>query len=407
MRAGKRKMVLEDEGNVLQKGRERMDTVWNEYDQLWVSFSGGKDSGGVLSMAFDAWERNGPFRGPDGEQAPINIMFFDDEFAYPETERYVRKVIENNPERVHYWWFALPIKYSLGVASHEDYDRNYWQPWNPEREGEWIREHPRHNDLTDRENVTLLTQDHPLLKRFKDGWKHKHVASNVIGQKATQNTIQLVGVRAAESLNRHTAILSHGGWLHNAKTRWEGTSKKVMPEDETRAFDIGYPIYDWKDTDLWAIHEQEGWDYNKAYDKLHRLGYAPRDMRTAHPFNYMSIRAGAANTQRQYWSEDYEHWFQRHSGAEIAFEYGNEAVGPMKPDEKTWEEYAALLLNNVEDEQRKDELVDIINNKLEKHFSKTNSALPQAGTCDLCGDSWRQICDMLYEDVYGLLPGQV
>lgn len=406
MTLSKRKMVLEDEGTVLDKARERLDTIWDEYNQQWVSFSGGKDSGAVLQISFDAWRRNGPFTDENGEQRPINIIHFDDEFCYPETAEYIRRVIEQNPERVHFWWFALPIKYSLGVASHEDYDKEYWQPWNPDREGEWIREHPRHNDLVDRDNVTLLTPDHPLLERFTDGWKHKHAASAVISQQAVDKTIQSVGVRAAESMNRHRAVLSHGGWLHSAKGRWEDSALDIFT-DGAKDFDIGYPVYDWKDTDLWKIVEQEGWDYNKAYDKLHQLGYAPRRMRTAHPFNYMSIRAGAANKQRHAWAKHYEHWMQRHAGTDIAFEYGNEAVGPMKPENKTWEDYAALLLNNVEDEERKQELADLIQKKLNRHHQTTNSALPQKGTCDLCGESWRQICDTIYPDVYGLYPGQV
>ena len=405
MRATKRKMVLEDEGTVLDKARERMDTVWEEYDQQWLSFSGGKDSGACLSMALEAWDRNGPFRDDNGNEEPINIIHFDDEFAYPETDEYIERVIENYEDRVHFWWFAIPIKYGLAVTGMEEYDTHYWYPWNPNREDDWLRPHPREREITNRDNVTVVTPDHELLSGFAEGWKHKHVASHFISQKATENTIQLVGVRTAESLRRHTAVLGHGGWLYSASDRFSSGSNQVFGEDSTD-FQIGYPIYDWKDTDLWKIHDDLGWDYNKTYDTLHHLGYALRDMRTAHPFHYMSVRAGAGDRQKPGWAEEFENWVMRHKGMDTAFDYGIEAVGPMCPEDKTWEEYAALLLNNVPDEERKQELVTLVQNRLNKHHDNTQSSLPQAGICDLCGQSWRQIAETIYEDVYGVRTGQ-
>lgn len=398
-------MVLEDEGTVLDKSRERLDTAWDEYTRLWVSFSGGKDSGLTLRMVLDAWERNGPFTGPDGDTQPIDIIHFDDEFAYPETDEYIERVIKQHADKIRFWWFAVPIKYGLATTGMEEYDTKYWYPWNPNRESNWLRPHPSTRDITDHEHVEVVSGDHELLRDFTEGWKHKHLATNVVSRVATDNTIQLVGVRTAESLNRHTAVLSHGGWIHSGHGRFDGASENVIPEG-CPDFDIGYPVYDWKDTDLWKTIEEQDWDYNAAYDTLHRLGYAPRDMRTAHPYHYMSIRAGAANRQKHGWSSEFEQWTLRHAGMDTAFEYGIRAVGPMKPEDKTWEDYAALLLNNIDTESRKEELQELVQTRIERHYSKTGSSLPQEGTCDLCGQSWRQISEKIYEDVYGVRTGQ-
>ena len=407
MKQGRKKMVLPEKGTVLDEARRRMDWVWENFDQLWISFSGGKDSGAVLSMAMDAWDRNGPFTDEDGNETRINILHFDDEFHYPETVEYIERIMDRNGDRLKFWWCAIPIKYGLVTSGLEENDSKYWYPWDPDHEDEWFRQHPFEEDLAERDNVEIVTPEHELIGKHGGDWKHKHIATRLIAQQAVERTMQLVGVRTSESLNRHIALLGTGDWRKGAKERWVDTkyAKDIFGEDG-RDFTSGHPVYDWHDRDLWAIHEELGWDYNHAYDKFHQLGWAPGSMRTGNPWGYMAVQSGDPQDTRHHWAEHYDEWIGRHAGMDTAFSWGGDAVGPMCPEDKTWEEYTALLLNNIEDEHTQERMTKLIEGRLERHYDTTRSKLPDSGQCEICSLSWRHMASSVFEEVYGIRTGQ-
>lgn len=408
MKSGRKKYVLDDEGTVLDKARERYDTVWEDYTQMWVSFSGGKDSGSVLSMAMDAWERNGPFLDENGEEATINVIHFDDEFHYPETLNYIERVLEEYGDRIKFWWCAIPIKYGFAASSLDRYDNKYWYPWHPDKQEEWFRPHPSTLDMTDRDNVEVVTPEHELVDEWGGKRKHGHIATNMIAQKADDNTIQLLGVRTSESLNRHTALIQSGHWIRSARSNWESTpfDDEFFGGEGRNDFDTGQPIYDWHDRDLWAIHEEQGWDYNRAYDKFHQLGWSPGNMRTGMPWGYMAIQSGDPQSSKYHWAEEYDDWISRHTGMETAFCWGADGIGPRLPEDKTWEEYTALLINNIEDEEERQQVVEKVEDRCERHYENKREPLPDRGRCEICSQSWRMMAHDVYENVYGLRTGQ-
>lgn len=389
MQNQKRKHVLEDEGDVLEKARERFDYIWENFNEVWLAFSGGKDSGAVLNMAMDAWDRNGPFTDENGDKYNIQVVHHDDEFAYPETEAFNERCLDKwGGDRIDFNWCVMPMKYGNGCTFGE----KYWYTWTDENADSWLRDHPKRQELSERDYVNLITPNDPSQEQFSKGDKHTDIAHYIFDYYAKENAINLTGLRTAESMNRHHTILAHGGWLKDTSN--------------LSHVSVGHPIYDWTDPDLWAIHDQEGWDYNKAYDKLHKAGYAPGDMRTAHPYNYMAITARGPWRQKHVWAEEFEGWAQRLEGAELSFELGPDYYGPTKPDDVTWREYCAMLVNSIEDEEKKESLADTIQNRLERHHRNTDKQLMDQQKCPHCDQSWETQAKHAYEVKFNTLLGQ-
>jgi len=376
-----------EEKDVLQAGRERMDYLFENFDELWVSFSGGKDSGAVLNLVLDAVERHGELPG----EKKIQVLHFDDEFAYPETEEFTNKIVREFQDELHIWWLCFPMKYGGGTNRTD----KYFTPWNPSMKDRWIREKPspdRHP------NMTMMDRRHEWYQEHVDAsMKHKDIAPLLIEENRDGRAASLTGIRTNESMNRYTALMRAGTWL---KGYGQGRDHRVA-----------YPIYDWTDRDLWKIHNDEGWEYNRAYDKLQQLGYAPRTMRTAHPFHYMSLTAGSDNsseaaTQKQMWPEEYVRWARRLEGAQLAFDYGGKYAGPVSPPGMNNEEYTHLLLENIEDEDLYEKCRRQIQKRINNHADHSDEPLRQWRPCPVCNLRWWDMVNYVYEKKYDIVLGQ-
>jgi predicted phosphoadenosine phosphosulfate sulfurtransferase len=69
--------------DVLTLARERMAVAFDRFDEVAVSFSGGKDSTVALHVSLDEARRRGQ---------RLRVFFFDEEAIPYETEAYVRRI---------------------------------------------------------------------------------------------------------------------------------------------------------------------------------------------------------------------------------------------------------------------------------------------------------------------------
>ena len=68
--------------NVYELAKERIDFIFKEFDNIYVSFSGGKDSGVLLNLCIDHIRKNKLNR-------KIGVYFMDYEVQYKMTIDYV------------------------------------------------------------------------------------------------------------------------------------------------------------------------------------------------------------------------------------------------------------------------------------------------------------------------------
>lgn len=114
--------------NVYDKTLERLEYLYRLYDEVIVSFSGGKDSTAMLLCAIDVATRLG--------KLPVKAVFYDEEAIHPPTIEYIER-IRNRPD-VDLEWYCLPIKHRNACSNEQP----FWHCWHPEEKHLWVRDMP-------------------------------------------------------------------------------------------------------------------------------------------------------------------------------------------------------------------------------------------------------------------------
>ena len=233
------KIHLKD--NVFDATLDRIRYLFDEFDNVVISNSGGKDSTIIQNLVLMvAEERN---------RLPVKMVFLDQEAEYRMTIEHMR-IIMADP-RVEPIWIQCPIKLFNATSMHE----NWLMCW--EEGKEWMR--PK-EDIAVKENVFGTERFHDMFPKIM-----AHYFPN-------EKACYLAGVRAEESPSRHGAVTIGGTYKHITY------GKVLNKKKEHYTF---YPIYDWCLSDVWKAIYDHDWPYCKIYDELYRYGMAPHKMRVS------------------------------------------------------------------------------------------------------------------------------
>lgn len=308
--------------------RQRINRLFDDFDNVLVAFSGGKDSGVCLNLAYEiASER--------GELNKLAFYYEDYEANFQHTHDYVARAFDAFEGVSRRYWLCLPISAANSASMYQ----HRWVPWNPDEEDIWVRPMPKHPAVINIENVPfdfeVGTSGFDLRVMFSKWFAKQHGSTAVI-----------VGLRADESLTRLGIITSqHRAHMHD-NLRWT----KRVDENTFNA----YPIYDWKVDDIWVANARFGWDYNKIYDLYYLAGLSVHQMRVASPFHH----AGQDNL-KLYRVIDPNSWgkmIARVNGANFTAIYGGTAAMGWreinKPKHFTWQEYARFLMDTLPETTR-------------------------------------------------------
>lgn len=306
--------------NVLEAARARLHYLFDEFDQVVVSFSGGKDSGVLLNLAlYVATERN--------ELAKFAVYHLDYEAQYQMTTEYVARVFAALPREVQRYWTCLPIKAQCATSMFQ----SYWQPWLEEDRDKWCRPMP---------DGVINSANFP----FKFHYEVSDYEYNVRFAKAIsveKKTVFLIGIRTQESLHRYKAVNKFDSRNEYKEKRW---STVIAPNCVN-----AYPLFDWLVDDIWTANARFGWDYNRVYDLMHQAGLTPNQMRVASPFN-----DAAQESLKLYKTIDPQNWARfigRVNGVNFTGLYGGTtAMGwnsITKPPHFTWKQYMYFLLDTL------------------------------------------------------------
>lgn len=308
---------------------ERMDYIFSEFENIYVSFSGGKDSGVLYQLVIKYMHENKIDR-------KIGLFHQDFEAQYTETTKFVDRIFSSAPDFVERFWCCLPMGSKTSLSNYE----LYWYPWDPDKRDIWVRDMPDHPYIINMDNNPLDFYKHKMLqedlyKQFGRWYKDRCGGGKTIG---------LVGTRATESLNRYSGIINkrHGykdkAWItYGHKDVWSAS-----------------PIYDWVTEDIWVATGKFGLDYNKLYDLFYKAGVSIHEMRVASPFNEWA--AQSLNMYRVIEPAVWAKLVGRVQGANFGAIYGNtKALGYRQvtlPNGHTWESYTRFLLSTLPREIR-------------------------------------------------------
>ena len=122
------------EQDVYSATRERLAYLFREFDNIYVSFSGGKDSGVLLEMVLD-------YRNTYAPDRTVGVFHQDFEAQYTVTTEYVTRVLQRleKEKNVELYWVCLPMATRTAVSNYE----MYWYPWDDRRPELWVRPMPQ------------------------------------------------------------------------------------------------------------------------------------------------------------------------------------------------------------------------------------------------------------------------
>lgn len=313
--------------SVYEAALERIEYLFNEFDNILIAFSGGKDSSVLLNIAYDyAKEHDCLDR--------VAIYHIDYEAQYQMTTDYVTEVFMTKFPDIKKYWLCLPLSAQCACRM----DGAYWIPWEKEKEDIWVRQMPDNEFVINEDNVPFPFKLGDLDYEVQDTFGKWYASEN-------GKTAVLIGIRADESLNRFRTIAADN--VNKYKDTNYIYKKDVLTYN-------AYPLYDWMVDDIWTYNGKFKKDYNRIYDLYYQAGLSVNQMRVASPFNDCAM-----GTLHLYKVIDPTNWgkmISRVNGVNMAGLYGGTtAMGwrdITKPDHMTWKEYCFFLLNTLDEETR-------------------------------------------------------
>lgn len=248
-------MKIYQKQNVYDAFCERINYIFDEFEHLYLSVSGGKDSSVMMQLTNDiAKQRNRHY----------DVFFFDFEAQYKMTidHIYELKQLSNIDKFYHY---CLPLENEDNPGS---IFRPTWIPWNLKEKHLWVRDMPK-----DAININTVPKE-----IFKPGQEWEDLIIQfprwLMHQKQTDKIACLVGIRTDESMHRFNAI-AFGKYLYKGKN-WSTKIKKGIYNF--------YPLYDWRTEDIWGAVSKFNLSYNKVYEAMYKAGVSIHEQRICHPY---------------------------------------------------------------------------------------------------------------------------
>jgi predicted phosphoadenosine phosphosulfate sulfurtransferase len=312
--------VYDSSKNVYDASNERLDYIFKNFPRIYVSFSGGKDSGVMLNLVLDYMRRNGITK-------KIGLMTLDNEANYEQSLDFMHSIVRNNLDLLDVYWCCLPITLPCTVSQYAV----EWQCWGERDKERWIRPMPEDPYI-----VNMQNHNFPWFREdmnYDEFW-------DTFGEWYAQGErcACLIGIRTSESLNRFRAIMNK---------RKEMLDGNIWTKRNGEHVYNCYPIYDWKTEDIWTANAKFEWEYNTLYDIFYKAGVPVAKMRVASPF--MSESKSSLNLYRVIDGHTWAKLCSRVQGANFAVQYGKQ-IGYRNfklPANHTWKSFVKFLLDTL------------------------------------------------------------
>ena len=319
--------------NVYDAAINRYDIVLNEFDNYYVSVSGGKDSSIMLQlMAQEARKYRKKF----------SVLYIDLEAQYQATIGHINALIDATKDVVENWyWCALPLSLRNAVSAIQP----KWICWDKKDKEKWVREYP-----TKRKDIVLVTED-----SLPDGWdwffRGMEFEEFILwfakwfNETHGGKTAAGIGIRSDESLNRFRTIVS------DKKERYKNYPWTTRVHCKSKVLSCWnfFPLYDWRTEDDWTAVAKLNLLFNPIYELMYKNGLSIYEQRLCQP--YGDDQRKGLDQYRTLEPETWEKVLNRVEGVNFGNIYcrtsllGN--IKSEKPDSLTWEQYAVFLLESI------------------------------------------------------------
>lgn len=360
------------DANVFEASKDRISFVFDNFEKIYLSFSGGKDSTVMLHLVMDeAVKRN----------RTIAVMIVDLEGQYKLTIEHIQECVEMYKENIELFWVCLPIHLRNAVSVFEP----FWMCWDGERKEDWIRLQPK-----------CAITDINYFPFFRVGMEFEEFVPE-FGEWYSEGktTACLVGIRADESLNRFRTIAS------NKKITFEGKQWTTLITQNV--YNV-YPIYDWSTEDVWIYHgKNKDKRHNRLYDIMHKAGLSIHLQRICQPYGDDQRRGLWLFhlIEPETWAKVVARVNGANSGALYVQDTGNiNGYGRItKPSNHTWKTFSELILNTLPEktaEHYRNKIFTFIKWWNERGYpNELPDQAPSILEAQKLAPSWRRICKSL------------
>jgi group I intron endonuclease len=352
--------------------QSRIAYIFDHFDRIYVSFSGGKDSTVMLHLVMaEAAIRN----------RKVGVLLIDLEAQYALTMQHVAEMLELYYEYAEPYWVCLPLLLRNAVTQFEP----RWCCWDPDARDLWVRPIP------DAAGVISNPAFFPFYVPRMEFEEFMVLFGLWYGD--DEPAAAFVGIRADESLNRFRTVAS--------KSKQMFAGKQWTTQVEEGLYNV-YPIYDWKTQDIWTFHAKTGLPHNALYDRMHLAGLSIHQMRICQPYG---------DDQRRglwlYHIIEPQSWFKvvarvngANSGAMYIQEHGNinGYSSITKPAQHTWKSFCNLLLASLPKSTREHYISKFrvfIDGWKGRGYAEIPDEAPRVLENAHWAPSWRRMCKVL------------
>ena len=235
--------------DVVQAAETRILNVFQNGLPVYLSFSGGKDSLCMAQLVVNLIQRG----KIDPKQ--LTVIFIDEEAIFDCMEQTVKNWRKKFMLLgVTFIWFAIEVKHfnCFNLLTNDE----TFICWDSTKTDVWVRQPP-----------SFAVRTHPLLRPVKDAYQD-------FLPRLCRDGITIVGTRAAESVQR----------LKNIATMTQA-GKHITGKQHI------FPIYDWKDIDVWLYLKNQGVDIPVVYLNLWQCGAKRQALRVSHMLTIDTARS--------------------------------------------------------------------------------------------------------------------
>ena len=298
--------------DVVEAAKIRIRNVFRNGLPVYMSFSGGKDSLCLSQLVMNL------IQAGEINPAQLTVQFIDEEAIFPCIEEKVKEWRKKFLlVGAKFEWFCMEVKH-YNCFNELSNDETFIC-WDRYKKDVWVRKPP-----------LFSIRNHPLLRSRIDAYQD-------FLPRICSDGITITGIRTAESIQR----------LHNVATMMKAgktiTNKKQV-----------FPIYDWKNNDVWMFLLKEKVDIPEIYLYLWQAGTRKGQLRVSQFFSIDTAKSLVK--MNEYYPDLMERIVRREPNAYLAALYwDSEMFGrstkARKESEKGENEkdYKAILLGLFSD----------------------------------------------------------
>lgn len=327
--------------------RERVAFIFDSFESIVVSVSGGKDSTVLAHLALAEADRRG---------RQIGIYFLDEEVVFESTVEQVEYLMGLFPGATNRLWVQIEFALTNATSSTE----GQMICWEHGKHKLWMR--PKRADAV---KARMWSLEDQTVRNKAKGFGFYDAIENF--ERCYKDTAFLVGLRACgESPNRWRAVTKNPVEVAGKQVYW------ATKKGDNAAM---YPIYDWNYTDVWRYIHDEQLRYSKTYDRQLLKGMNPASMRVSSLIHERSFHAICDLPEFE--PKTYARLQKRIKGIALAQERGKDAklfaARKLPKNFKSWITYRDHLLETHQDRDK----VGIFERRFAKHLNNEYVARQQ------------------------------